>query len=548
MGPPKLSRLSVWTAAPVSLCARAARLFDNAIMTATAAMFEQAQVPEGMAYCDADPDTHVYPIFNLQRGRISLPTYTAGMGLRAWSEHRHAAFVGMVAQSCKSSQVPFGRETRCAYPALMRLIDTAATKMEAGLDGYFWDDYVGSSPISLAVGDLVKAWSASVEATQEAFPAPRARKAGQGAFWLHATRDGAAEGQLRRINQMPTQSQRQLSKAVNKLAAQRVEQEFEEAEGRGDAAAGRLRQLFTFCNAFGVGEYRRAIPFMEDGELHMAYHEEMLNFVLEFGCLPPPDIRVPADFGGTEWTSKWAEYVGDSAAAVPTPDIRDAWVYYVMELHDRFEAYERSTDASVARTMAHDLLKELFAALARNAGAVAVAMEPRGWDALGAKDRHHRPDIEWLNPTTCHYTITDIVITWSMTSGDGAEHAAKQEQHKRTEYKPAMARNRAQAARAKRPVDEFRPLGFAKNGAWGPSTQHVFAALEKMVTQRRASAELWGWSAMSWRRHWPMRVGVTQARSRAAVVTEGVRSWQQTRGDGDGPEAEVSMQYDPHRA
>ena len=55
-----------------------------------------------MAYCDADLDEHVYPIFNPQRGRLGLPSYMAGVGLRAWREHRHAAFVGMVAQSCAS--------------------------------------------------------------------------------------------------------------------------------------------------------------------------------------------------------------------------------------------------------------------------------------------------------------------------------------------------------------------------------------------------------------------------------------------------------------
>ena len=87
---------------PERLCAKAAELFDNGIMTALAVMFEQAQVPTEMAYCDADPDKHVYPIFNLQRGRLGLPTYMAGVGLRAWREHRHAAFVGMVAQSCAS--------------------------------------------------------------------------------------------------------------------------------------------------------------------------------------------------------------------------------------------------------------------------------------------------------------------------------------------------------------------------------------------------------------------------------------------------------------
>ena len=71
---------------PGRLCVRAARLFDNAIMAALAVMFEQAEVPAEMAFCDADPDTHVYPLFNLQRGRLSLPTYIAGWGcVRGWS-------------------------------------------------------------------------------------------------------------------------------------------------------------------------------------------------------------------------------------------------------------------------------------------------------------------------------------------------------------------------------------------------------------------------------------------------------------------------------
>ena len=112
------------------------------------------------------------------------------------------------------------------------------------------------SSVSLVVGDLARAWGASVEAAQTAFPAPQARRAGQAAFWLHATQVNDAEGQLRRIGEMPTQSQRQISKAVNKLVVARVGDEFETAEGRGDVAAGWIRQLFQFCNAFGVGEYR----------------------------------------------------------------------------------------------------------------------------------------------------------------------------------------------------------------------------------------------------------------------------------------------------
>ena len=59
------------------------------------------------------------------------------------------------------------------------------------------------------------------------------------------------------------------------------------------------------------------------------------------------------------------------------------------------------------------------------------------------------------------------------------------------------------------------------------------------------SADLYGWSAMMFEKHWLQRIGVTQARARAALLTEGVRSRQQAACEvpwGPGVET-VSMQY-----
>ena len=84
----------------------------------------------------------------------------------------------------------------------------------------------------------------------------------------------------------------------------------------------------------------------------------------------------------------------------------------------------------------------------------------------GATDRHKRPDIEWINVETRLFTVSDVAIRWAMTAGSGTEHAAAAEKNKVTDYKPAMKRNREAAARARRPADEFVPLGFAKNGAY----------------------------------------------------------------------------------
>ena len=169
----------------------------------------------------------------------------------------------------------------------------------------------------------------------------------------------------------------------------------------------------------------------------------------------------------------------------------------------------------------------LFAALAKNAGAIAVALEPRGWDEGGAYDKHKRPDIEWINAATRRFTITDVTIDWTMTVGSGMEHAEGAEKRKVDAYKTAMQRNHESAARARRQPDDFAPLGFAKNGAWGPQAQRIFKDLCAMLSVRTMSADLYGWSAMTFEKHWLQRIGVTQARARAALLTEGVRSRQQ---------------------
>ena len=113
-------------------------------------------------------------------------------------------------------------------------------------------------------------------------------------------------------------------------------------------------------------------------------------------------------------------------------------------------------------------------------------------------------------------------------------------------YKTAMQRNRESAARAPRQPDDFAPLGFAKNGAWGPQAQRIFKDLCAMLSVRTMSADLYGWSAMTFEKHWLQRIGVTQARARAALLTEGVRSRQQAECEvpwGPGVET-VSMQYE----
>ena len=50
-----------------------------------------------------------------------------------------------------------------------------------------------------------------------------------------------------------------------------------------------------------------------------------------FGCLPPLDIRVPDDFGGEEWESRWEEYVACGAAVPERPDHERGPVWLVSD-------------------------------------------------------------------------------------------------------------------------------------------------------------------------------------------------------------------------
>ena len=78
-----------------------------------------------------------------------------------------------------------------------------------------------------------------------------------------------------------------------------------------------------------------------------------------------------------------------------------------------------------------------------------------------------------------------------------------------------------------------------------PQNQIGVAEWIAKASERMMSADLYGWSAMTFEKHWLQRIGVTQARARAALLTEGVRSRQQAACEvpwGPGVET-VSMQY-----
>ena len=79
------------------------------------------------------------------------------------------------------------------------------------------------------------------------------------------------------------------------------------------------------------------------------------------------------------------------------------------------------------------------------------------------------------------------------------------------------------------PEVQLRILAFAANsGAWGEDTERLWSEMCEAAKGMSESADLWGWSAMSWAKHWQQRIGVTLARGRAAVLLVALR-----RGDSE---------------
>ena len=69
---------------------------------------------------------------------------------------------------------------------------------------------------------------------------------------------------------------------------------------------------------------------------------------------------------------------------------------------------------------------------------------------------------------------------------------------------------------------------MANSGAWGEDTEKLWSEMCEAAKGMSESADLWGWSAMSWAKHWQQRIGVTLARGRAAVLLAALR-----RGDSE---------------
>ena len=88
---------------------------------------------------------------------------------------------------------------------------------------------------------------------------------------------------------------------------------------------------------------------------------------------------------------------------------------------------------------------------------------------------------------------------------------------------------------ARQEGDRFIPLAFAaRTGAWGQAAKNLWKEMMTMAKAKGIGADLWGWNAMTWARHWKQRVGVELARGRARLVRAQMRTVESGEADDQG--------------
>ena len=506
---------------PERLGKSGAAMHDRGVMSAFAAAYRQAELREGVLCCEMT-DEMLHPWFVEVRDRIALSTYDGGYDIRRWSKFQSAAFVGMVSLSWSSAKETIGEVTHCAYPALKDIIELATTIDDGGQRDGVWEDVSGAIK---AANDLVHAWQESKEHTAQAYPKSTKEAAvingrqwpGQ---WLQDT-----GGRLSELDLMPSQAQRVISKSTKKLVIVEVGEAFKVAAQAGGVGAARRQRDFEEFQVEHGGDWLVAAPWMEDGELHMGSVEEMYNYVLRMGgTLPAP--LIPTGFEPEH------------------DDTTEGKLGHVESLMNHLDTLVRGGADNVAvkreHTETHNRIQLLWYAMARSCGCGNVKMEDVAFDRgpAGREGGHHRPDLTFVLESLIHETwayVGDVGLKWARARDKhtaataGKMEAAEVTKDKSKNYSSGLKRVNKLRKENQLPEVQLRILAFAANsGAWGEDTERLWSEMCEAAKGMSESADLWGWSAMSWAKHWQQRIGVTLARGRAAVLLAALR-----RGDSE---------------
>ena len=177
---------------------------------------------------------------------------------------------------------------------------------------------------------------------------------------------------------------------------------------------------------------------------------------------------------------------------------------------------------SKVRTKTHNKVQNISVAMLKNVGAEGTVLEPRAWD-MGKHEKHHRPDINTI--LLCGKKVLDVKLVWARCT---KQHLAAEASKKETEaveaichkeYSEGMERVNARQREIGGQEEEMICMAFAaRTGGWGADAKGLWEKLVVMAKDKGEEADLYGWHAMNWQRHWQQRIGVAIARGRAQMV------------------------------
>ena len=153
----------------------------------------------------------------------------------------------------------------------------------------------------------------------------------------------------------------------------------------------------------------------------------------------------------------------------------------------------------------------------KTAGADNVRLEPRDYDAAVKTKDHHRPDVVYWDQVEGTEFYHDLKIAWRLGTKvappqDAGINAAREvEASCKNSYKGCEAREEARAKRFGTKATRFDPITIAIGGAHGPKMGELLRRMQKLSKRKAASAELYGWNAMKWYKHWMIRISVKLA-------------------------------------
>lgn len=359
---------------------------------------------------------------------------------------------------------------------------------------------------------------------------------------------------------MPRGMQRNLSQGVKQVVRRGVLKALRADRSLG--CARRLQRHLEESHSF-AGDAYAGVPWQECGGLHLS------NEAVRHMCWLRYRLRMPASrlpprkcICGWKGHSTHGTERGTLDCA-PDTELEHEWVQHALVCPKRGELW----------TKTHDEVVRVWMALLKNAGFTRVKLEPRDWDVGDAsrpKGDVRRPDITGIDPRTGQKVVLDVTICWREEDRCGGQAneqrpgagAAAKEKEKHRCYKGAEAAvwKEKQEKRRKDGTmgtiaddwptrDRFVPLGFEANGAWGPEAREFLKEVAECARAKR-SVELYGWSAMTYVKHWRQRIGVVVGRGRFQAIADAVSDHQNRKPmpnqqGADGKRSE-SQEWDPY--